>query len=100
MILCCFDVVANFRLLYINLHVQSETPNLACRKSNQSFSAARPGMEEPARFGCGLLQQTVVVVNWGRSQGRQGPESSTYSESRNSGDPWLMGPRTLQLLNK
>lgn len=51
MTLCCFDVVVNPRLIYINLHAQSETPNSEFRKSNQFISAARLGLEEPARFG-------------------------------------------------
>lgn len=47
MTLCCLDVVADPRLIYINLHVQSEIPNSKNRKSNQSISVARLGLEKP-----------------------------------------------------
>lgn len=77
MTLCCFDVAADPRLIYINLHVQSEIPNSKYSKSNQSISAARLGLEEPARFGRGLSKQTmVVVVNWRRSRGKQRQEEA------------------------
>lgn len=48
MILSCFDVVVDPRLIYINLHVQSEIPNSEYRKFHQSISAARLGLETHA----------------------------------------------------
>lgn len=91
MTLCCFDVAADPRLIYINLHVQSEIPNSKYRKSNQSISAARLGLEEPARFGRGLWSRLVVAGKWGRH--REGRARSGICSKRSScGDPELMGP--------
>lgn len=96
MILCCFDVVANHRLIYINLHVQPETPNSECRKSNQSISAAGGACQVRAR---------TVTADSGGELGEEpeeaGAGSSICSQRYSSGDPGLMGPGTrLQLPNK
>lgn len=60
----CFDVVADLRLIYINLHVQSKTLNSKYRKSNHSISAARQA-GGAARFRRGLSRQTVVATGLG-----------------------------------